>query len=349
MDWSSSRRRLLAGLAAAGNAGLAGCLSLGPRIRTADLASSQVFDWIEPAETFAFSNRITASVYLKPAAYRKLDVYELVVLTDRARPYSSTPVALPPGPVRTRKNIALQLPVDQRATITALTAEGAPVESIRVTTGGNVWFTHIQEENVTRAEPTRMPAEILATDFEKHRTAFSTNAIVNGKVKNTSTNEELVHLAVEAAFTNDAGEVIDRSVATLGGLSPGEVWDVVVPYLGEADAATDGELVISESFVGQEPIPPTNVTLLEDRLEQPEEVTEPPRVVGELRNIASSRLPFLEARATFYARNGNVLDDEVVTVTGLPAGETWAFEIPFYAHSQQRAERVAAYELSLVA
>ena len=349
IDRPIPRRRLLAALAVAGNATLSGCLSFGPSIETNGLANSQVFGRIEPAGTFAFTNKFTASVYLKPAAYDELDVYELEVLAERVRPYSVTSAALPPGSVRTRKNISVQPPVDQTVTISAVTAEGAPVESVRITTGGNVWFTDIQEETSTRAETTRMPAEILTTDFEKHRTAFSTNAIMNGKIKNTSTDKEIVHLAAEAAFTNAAGRVIDRSVSSLGGLSPGEVWDVVVPYLGDAGAATGGELTVSESLVGQEPIPPTNVTLLEDRLERPESVVNPPQVVGELRNIASSRLPFLEAEATFYARNGDILGDEAATVTGLPPGETWEFEIPFYAHSQQRAQRVASYKLSLVA
>jgi hypothetical protein len=349
---SLPRRRVLAGMAAAGSVSLAGCLSGEPIVTAYGLANSLVFNDVEAAETFSVGgNRFTVSVYLTAAAFERLGVKELEVLTQRTRPYSAADADTPPGPFKTGMNIPVEVPVGEPATISALNEHGTTVESIRVTNDATAFLTWLgakprpQQLLINQID---MPAKILTRSFEKRETQFSTNAEMHGKIKNTARDGELSYLAAEAVFTDSSGNVVDRSVESIG-LSAREVWDVVVPYLGDASDAASGKLTITESHAGRSPIPPANITVIEDSLEEPDEELEPPKVVGELRNTGTAELSFLEASAKFYAENGNVLGENSATVTGLPAGKSWSFEVPFYAHSTERAERIAEYELSLLA
>lgn len=347
---------MLATMAVAGSTSLAGCLSagsIGPSIRAYGLANSLVFKRVEVAETFSFGgDRLTVSVYLKPAAHKRLGVKEVKVFAAGARPYSAADADTPPGPFSTGYNVPVEVPVDQPAIISAVNEVGTMVESINTTNDATAFLTWLgprarQAQTRIDQNQRRMPAKILKRSFEKRDTQFSTDAWMNGKVKNTAQDAVIPHLAVEALFTNDTGQVVDRSTESIG-LSAGEVWDVVVPAFGDATNITGGRLTITESHTARPPVPPTNITVLEDSLEEPDEELEPPKVVGELRNTGTEELPFLEASAKFYAENGDLFGENAGTVTGLNPGQTWAFEIPFYAHSTERAERVAEYELSLI-
>lgn len=297
---------------------------------------------------------MTTSVYLTQAATDDFGVRELEALTEKARPYSTASVNSVPGPTDDTQNAPVNLPAGELATISAINGHGTTVESIRVTNDTPAFFTNLgvggkpvgERIDITRET---MPTEILTTNFEKHRTEFSTTAAIHGRIKNTATAGEASYLAAKAVFKNDTGTVIDRSAASLEGLSAGEIWDVVVPYGGDASGATGGELSVAESLASKSPIPPTNVVVREDRLEQPSDPLEPPKVVGKVENNGSSKAPYLEANAAFYTKNRDVLGDESASVTGLPPGKTWSFELPFYAHSEKRAKRVADYELSIVA
>ena len=347
------RRRVLAAVATAGNVALAGCLSVGPEVEAHGLANSLVFNDVTAAETVSVGgNRLTASVELKPAAFDRLGVAEVVVWTERARPFSASEAETLSGSVRTQTQVPVELPAGDPATISALDEHGTAVESIRVTNDATIILAGLGAKARQRRillEQITMPAEILTTSFEKRRTEFSTNAWMTGEITNTARDAEIPYLAVEATFTNAADKVVDKSISSIEGLGSGEVWEAVVPVYGDASDATTGKLTITESTAGRTPVPPTNVTLLEARLEQPDEDLEPPAVIGKLRNTGTTELNFLEASAKFYAENGNVLGDNAVTVTGLNSGQTWSFEISFYAHSSERAERVEEYELSLVA
>lgn len=340
-------------MAVGGNIALAGCLSVGPSVETDGLKNSLVFADVAPAETVSVGgNRFTVRVQLKPTAFERLDVTRIVVWAANARPFSSSQAETIAGPIKTQSTVTIQLPAGDPAVISALNEKGTAVESIRVTNDATevlAWLGSRPQPVDRTITQLTMPAKILTAGFEKKGTQFSTNAWMNGKIKNTAQDAEIPYLAVEAVFRNDGGKVVDRSVESIEGLSPGEVWDAVVPVYGDASRATTGKLTIAESNPGKNAIPPTNVTLLEERLEQPEEGLEPPKVVGKVKNTGTAELDFLEASAKFYAENGDVFDDNAASVTGLGPGKTWKFEIPFYAHSTERAERVAEYALSLVA
>lgn len=342
---------MLAAAATAGSVSLTGCLSLGPTVKAYGLANSLVFKDVQAAETFSFGgNRLTVSVYLKPAAHNRLGVKELTVFAAGARPYSTADADTPPGPFSTGYNIPVHVPVDKPAIISAIDENNTMVESINVTNNATAILAGLGAKPQPKQlliNQTDMPAKILTTSFEQRDTQFSTDAWMNAKVKNTAQDAAIPHLAVEAVFTDSSGKVVDRTVESIG-LSAGEVWDAVVPVFGDASNVAGGKLTIIEDSSGKPPVPPTNVTVLEDSLKEPDEELEPPTVVGKLRNTGTKELPFLEASAKFYAENGDVFGENAATVTGLNAGKTWTFEIPFYAHSTERAERVAEYELSFV-
>lgn len=352
---STTRRKLLTAVTAASSLALSGCLTRsnisllanGPQIDAHGTDHSKVFLGVSAAETVSFGHIISASVGVTGAALYEFGVTELEVFAKGERPYSASTVPSAPGPKQTKINTIVQLPVDATSTIVATNENGTLVEAIRVTTGGTPIYTgqSLEQTRTPMAEPT---VEILTSTLKTEQTQFSTDAAVYAKVKNASDTETLTHLEVKAEFINEAGVVIHTSFENIRNVAPTEIWEVVIPYLGDASATDSATPSIETAIVGAEPIPPTNVTLLEERLELPEKDVEPPTVSGRIENTGTEELPYLEADVKFYAENGTLLGDNSDSVTGLDPNQVWEFDVPFLAYSNEIANRVDSYELTFV-
>jgi hypothetical protein len=357
-DGSITRRKLLTTATAACSLSASGCLTQsnlsrladGPPITVAGISNSKVFFDLSAAESFSFGHILSVSVDLTPAAVYELGVTELEVFAKGERPYSATTAPSTLGPKRKKITVTVQLPVDDTAIVTATNEHNTLVEAIRVTAGGEAVFTNPALRNEEKPGlPTSMPEipEILTNRLETSQTPFSTNAAVYAEVENPST-ELLTHLEVRADFLNESGEVVDVSFESIRNFAPDEIWEVVVPYLGDASDADSANVSIETAIVGKEPVPPTNITLLEDTLELPDSDLEPPTVTGRIENNGSEELTYLEADAKFFGQNGHVLGDTTDSVTGLDPNQVWEFAVEFPAYSNEIADRVDSYELAFV-
>jgi hypothetical protein len=351
---STTRRKLLTAVTAAGSLALSGCLTSsnlsrlvnGPEINAQGLTHSKVFLRISAAETFAFGHIVSASISLTRAAIYELGVTELEVFAKGERPYSASTAPTTVGPKRKKVSVTVQLPVDDTAVITATNENNTPIESIQVMTGGVPIFTN-QPLEYKRKSMQPIPT-ILKSTLQTEQTQFSANAAVYGKIKNTSNTELLTHLVVKTEFLDGAGEIVDTSFESVRNFSPDEIWEVAVPALGDASEVESANLSIETAVTGVEPIPPTNITLLEETFETPESDLEPPKVVGQIENTGTEELPYLEADAKFYAENGNLLGDATDSVTGLDPNQVWEFSVEFAAYSNEIADRADAFELTFV-
>lgn len=357
-DGPITRRELLTAATATCSLSLSGCLNQsnlsrlasGPPIEVAGLPNSKVFLDLSAAESFSFGHILSVSVDLTPAAVYELGVTELEVFANGERPYSATSAPSTLGPKRKKITLTIQLPVDDTAIVAATNEHNTLVEAIRVTAGGEDIFTNPEPRNKEKPELSRsMPEipEILTSTVQTSQTQFSTNAAVYAEVKNPS-DELLTHLEVRADFLNEQGEVVDVSFESIRNFAPDEIWEVVVPSLGDASDAESADFSIETAIVGKEPVPPTNITLLEDALELPESDIEPPTVAGRMENTGSEELPYLEADVKFFGKNGHVLGEATDSVTGLDPGQIWEFAVEFPAYSNEIADRVDSYELAFV-
>jgi hypothetical protein len=352
---STTRRKLLTATTTAGSLALSGCLTSsnlsrlvnGPEINAQGLPHSKVFRNISAAETFAFGHIVSASVSVTRAAIYELGVTELEVFANGERPYSASTAPSTVGPKRKKVSVTVQLPVDDTAIITATNENNTPIESIRVMTGGAPIFTGQPLKHKRKPMQEPIP-KILKSTLQTEQTQFSANAAVSGTIKNTSNTELLTHLVVKAEFVDEGGTVVDTSFESIRNFSPDEIWEAAVPALGDASKVESATLSIETAVTGVEPVPPTNITLLEETFETPESDLEPPKVIGRIENTGTEELPYLEADAKFYAENGNLLGDATDSVTGLDPNQVWEFNVEFAAYSNEIADRVDSFEVTFV-
>jgi hypothetical protein len=351
---STTRRKLLTAATAAGSLALSGCLTSsnlsrlvnGPEINAQGLTHSKIFLSVSAAETFAFGHIVSVSVSLTRAAVYELGVTELEVFANGERPYSASTAPSTVGPKRKKVSVTVQLPVDDTAIITATNENNTPIESILVMTGGVPIFTGQPLEH--KRKPMKPIPKIRKSTLQTEQTQFSANAVVYGKIKNTSDTEMLTYLVVKAEFLDGAGKIVDTSFESVRNFPPDEIWEVAIPALGDASEVESANLSIETAITGVEPVPPRNITLLEEKFETSESDLEPPKVVGRMENTGTEELPYLEADAKFYAENGNLLGDAADSVTGLDPNQVWEFSIELEAYSNEIANRADSFKLSFV-
>lgn len=355
-DGPITRRELLTAVTAGCGLSLSGCLTQsnlsrltsGPPIEVAGISNSRVFMDLSAAESFSFGHILSVSVDLAPSAVYELGVTEIEVFAKGERPYSATSTPGITGPKRKKITVTAQLPVDETAIVAATNEHNTLIEAIRVTAGGTPIFTNpALRDDEKPGLPISMPEipEILTSTLQTNQTQFSTNAAVYAEVENPS-DELLTHLEVRADFLNEQGDVVDVSFESIRNFAPDDVWEVVVPYLGDASNADSADFSIETAIVGKEPVPPTNITLIEETLELPESDLEPPTVAGRIENTGTEELPFVEMDAKFFGGNGHVLGENTNSVTGLDPGQVWDFAVEFPAYSNEIADRVDSYELA---
>lgn len=157
--------------------------------------------------------------------------------------------------------------------------------------------------------------------------------------------QRLAYVEATATFTGDSGSVLGTNFTNLIGLPPGTTWDVYIPYLGTSGTPMGGKMRITSAVPGAVPPPPEGVEVLDSKLQKPTSQFSDPKVIGTAKNGSDERLDYLEAAATFYGPDGHVLSSGFTNVTGLAAGQTWRFSIPFISYKPDA--EVTDYELYL--
>lgn len=216
--------------------------------------------------------------------------------------------------------------------------------------GGNGGETEGEKETATATEePTdtaTATAEIGFTDksFEKIEGEYRTEAVMTGAIANQG--ESIAgYVEAVAKFYDSEGSLKETTTDTLLDLGAGETWELWIPYIGDAAEISDGKLEGSyeqRSTANK----PSTVELVEHSLKPPEDEYSGPRVVGKAKNNGGD-LSYLEARAKFYADNGNVLASGIDNITNFSGGETWGFEITFSAYNSDWGDRVSKHKVAL--
>ncbi|WP_273836814.1 FxLYD domain-containing protein [Halococcus sp. PRR34] len=168
---------------------------------------------------------------------------------------------------------------------------------------------------------------------------------ITAEVTNTG-DTRLSYIEVQAAFRNEAGDILDTNYTNVVGLKSGQTWEAYVSYLGDETVA-DAELEVADTTAGELAPPPEGVELIEDSLEPPEDEFGSPSVVGRAENGSDSSVDYLQAMVSFVAENGNLLSSGSTNVSNLPGGETWRFEVEYLAISPNKPDEPSDYTVTL--
>lgn len=202
-----------------------------------------------------------------------------------------------------------------------------------------------EDDGEAESTPTSEPELALTgQSFEKVEGDYSTDAAMTGTIANQG--ETIAgYVEATATFYDTDGAVVDTTTTNLLDLESGETWELWAPYLGDASDAADGELEASYK-PGSTATQPSEVELTDHSLEEPKDEYSGPRVVGKAQNNGDD-LRYLEARAKFYAENGNVLASGIDNITELGGGDTWKFEITYSGYNSDWESRVNKHKVTL--
>lgn len=198
----------------------------------------------------------------------------------------------------------------------------------------------------TETETSTARAEVVSAEFVEKETDLGTEKAVTGEVENTG-DSRLSYVETTATFLNEDGDVLETSIANVVDLEPGETWEVWTTFPGDGADAADGTLDVADASQWSTSNRPENVELGDHELVRPEGEFSDPYVDGEATNVGDESVDYVEARAKFYAENGNVLYSTMTNVTDLAADQTWQFELEFLSTNSDWAGRVDDYAVAL--
>jgi len=168
---------------------------------------------------------------------------------------------------------------------------------------------------------------------------------IAAEVTNTG-DTRLSYTEVQAAFRNEAGDILDTNYTNVVGLESGQTWEAYVSYFGDETVA-DAEIEVAETTTGELAPPPEGVELIEDNLEPPEDEFGSPAVIGRAENGSDSSVDYLQAMVSFVAENGNLLSSGSTSISDLPSGEIWRFEVEYLAISPNKPDEPSDYTVTL--
>ncbi|PSQ02854.1 hypothetical protein BRC94_01010 [Halobacteriales archaeon QS_5_70_17] len=124
------RRRFLSAGAAALAVGVGGCVAVRPRVETAGVDESDVFESVSPAESVV-GKRAELSVSLTRAATTDIGVRRVNSVTESGSSYQARSVE------SGQTSLQLYVPTRQRATLTATNYSGETVARVEVRVTGD--------------------------------------------------------------------------------------------------------------------------------------------------------------------------------------------------------------------
>lgn len=177
--------------------------------------------------------------------------------------------------------------------------------------------TEKEEEGTGEAKAT-----VLGSELTKEEGEFSTDVYVMGEIENTG-DTRLGYVEASAKFYDGEENLVDTGMSNMIDLAPDEIWEPYVSYLGsDADQIESHEMLVEyREFLSSQNL--ENAELVDHELEVSEDEA---IVTGHVENTGDSSLDYVEARAKFYSKEGNVIGTAMTNVTDLGAGETWKFD-----------------------
>lgn len=170
---------------------------------------------------------------------------------------------------------------------------------------------------------------------------FSTEAYVDARVENSGDAASGM-IELTADWYDGDENYLDNDSAYLQTLPAGEVWNPHVRFLGsDAEAVEDYEL---NGEFELEPIDfdPEGLDLVDDELMAGEDEIE---VRGEVENNTGDEVGYIQAIATFYNADGEIIGDDRANVTDVPDSESWSFTIAMLEH--RRVDEVEDYQVRI--
>lgn len=241
---------------------------------------------------------------------------------------------------------------------TASEATAETTDAATDTTGETSTEGETATESATETETQTQTETVTETSTQTSTQTAGTVEIANSEIVEgdmetgiaaevTNTGDtRLSYIEVQAAFRNEAGDILDTNFTNVVGLESGQTWETYVSYLGDETVA-DAELEVVDTTAGELAPPPEGVELIEDSLEPPEDEFGSPSVVGRAENGSDSSVDYLQAMVSFVAENGNLLSSGSTNVSDLPSGETWRFEVEYLAISPNKPDEPSEYTVTL--
>ena len=139
-------------------------------------------------------------------------------------------------------------------------------------------------------------------------------------------------LTLDVEWLDGDGTTVGSDMTHLGTLDAGETWEARVYYTGDETGVEDYRI----EGVGDpdRATAPEGLDLLESEMEiDGDEVV----VEGVVENATGADQPTVEVTAIIYDERGVVMDDAWTSVSDLPDGETWAFEVTWLGFDRAEA------------
>lgn len=225
---------------------------------------------------------------------------------------------------------------------TTSTTEGSETAAGTETTGG----TEITESTATETPgrtSTATSGAVEIANSEIIEGEFETG--IAAEVTNTG-DTRLSYVEVQAAFRNEAGDILETAFTNVVGLEGGQTWEAYISYLGDQTVA-EADLEVADTTAGELTPPPDGVKLIDDSIKPPEDEFGSPVVVGRAENGSDSAVSFLQAMVSFTGENGNLLTSGSATISDFPAGETWRFEVDYLVISPNKPAKPNDYTITL--
>lgn len=183
--------------------------------------------------------------------------------------------------------------------------------------------------------------EIIEQELVSEEGEFSTNVYVDARVENTGDAASGM-IELTADWYDGEENFLDNSTAYLQTLPAGEVWNAHVSHLGSSSGDVAAHELNGDFTLEPINFSPDGLELVTDELLDGEDEV---LVRGEVENNTGGEAGYIQAVATFYNADGEIITDNVVNVTDVPDGETWSFEVQMLAPN--RAGEVDSYEVRI--
>ncbi|MXV60747.1 hypothetical protein GS429_01400 [Natronorubrum sp. JWXQ-INN-674] len=168
---------------------------------------------------------------------------------------------------------------------------------------------------------------------------FSTDAYISAEVANVG-DALSGQIDLEADWYDDDGNYLDDNQEWLQTLEAGETWLAHLHHLGDSEDVADYEL---EMEIDDEiPAVPDGFVLEESEMQVGDRSAE---IDGLVANETGDEISYIEAIAIIYDEDCVVLGSARTNETGIPAEETWAFDISW--RGRDRIEEAAAHRIVL--
>lgn len=183
--------------------------------------------------------------------------------------------------------------------------------------------------------------EIVEHELVTEEGDYSTDVYVNARVENTGDAASGM-IELTADWYDGEENYLDNTTSYLETLPAGEVWNPHILYLGSSPENVAAHELNGDFTLEPVDFSPDGLELANDELLAGEDEV---LVRGEVKNNTGGEAGYIQAVATFYNAEGEIIRDNYTNVTNVPDGETWSFEVQMF--DLRRAGEVEDYQVRI--